>query len=172
MKGIRTPMTKLTDSASRIASSSDVGKRFYDIFLSSYPQFREFFASTDMRQQRKMLVNALILIEAYHRTKGERHRQYLRFLGTVHQQLGVEPVEYRLWRDSMLLALEKFHGDEWSARLAREWQSAMDEAIEVILSAYVAPGEAQGRCLPNAQAPLWNSQSFGSSEPNAGNLNA
>jgi hypothetical protein len=43
---------------------------------------------------------------------------------------------YPDWRDSMLICLEKCHGEEWSDGLATEWREAIDAVSEAMFRGY------------------------------------
>src|SRR5260370_12962919 len=66
---------------------------FYERLFTSFPQTRAFFASTDMKEQRKKLLGALALVIQNLR-KPEELTSALKGLGQRHVAYGVRPKHY------------------------------------------------------------------------------
>jgi hypothetical protein len=46
---------------------------------------------------------------------------------------------YPVWVESLLAALEQFHGKDWDAEAAGHWRAALDEATRLMLDGYRNP---------------------------------
>ena len=66
---------------------------FYERLFTNYPQTRAFFASTDMKEQRKKLLGALALV-IHNLRKPEALTSALKGLGQRHIKYGVRPEHY------------------------------------------------------------------------------
>ena len=102
---------------------------FYERLFRNYPQTKAFFASTDMKEQRKKLLGALILVIQNLR-KPEVLTSALKGLGHRHVAYGVRPEHYPIVGNILLETFADFHGDDWTP----EYHDAWAQAYEVICS--------------------------------------
>ena len=117
-------------------SGEQFGSSFYDIFFERCPKAAEYFKDTDMRRQSLVLTMALQLLAQYYASGFLSIEQYLQTIGTRHDDYGVPREMYTDWRDAMLAALEKFHGDQWNDALAKQWHEAIERSSEVMFRGY------------------------------------
>jgi|SRR5579863_2734066 len=102
---------------------------FYERLFTNYPQTRAFFASTDMKEQRKKLLGALVLVIQNLR-KPEVLTKALKGLGERHVHYGVRPEHYPIVGAILLETFADFLGDDWTS----EYQDAWAQAYEAICS--------------------------------------
>jgi hemoglobin-like flavoprotein len=128
------------DSLQRIFVSKQViGDLFYEALFARHPEIRPFFEGIDLRRQAVLLTMELSVIESYHRLRSPAVQLYLQYLGTKHQNRGIPPELYGSFRDTMLEVLQRFHGEDWTEELAKEWKTAIDDASAVMLKSYSKP---------------------------------
>jgi hemoglobin-like flavoprotein len=130
------------ESLESIMSSGETfGSSFYEIFFERCPAAKDHFDGTDMKRQSLVLTMALQLLEQYH-TKGFLSiEQYLQTMGARHVGYGVPKEMYVDWRESMLTAMERFHGNQWDDKLASQWGDAIELATDVMFRGYNDPGK-------------------------------
>jgi hypothetical protein len=51
----------------------------------------------------------------------------------------VLPELYPAWGEALLVALEQFHGDDWSDVVSRQWREAFEPARALMVVGYQAP---------------------------------
>lgn len=124
-------------SLQKILASDDLfGTMFYDTFFERCAEGKEYFAGMDMQRQALVLTMALTLIAQHHTHGYAAVEQYLRHLGGRHKDRTIPGELYPQWRESMLVALERFHGDDWSETLSDEWRTAIDGVSRSMLHGY------------------------------------
>ena len=127
----------ISESVQVLLSSKDrVIERFYERFLTQYPELKRHFESRDMRMQASMLTVALASVEAYYTHRFFATEHYLKVLGHRHYHEGVKPEDYPKFCSALLEVLQGFHGDDWSEPLENEWRRALDLAIATMLEGY------------------------------------
>ena len=114
-------------------------QKFYDIFLGRYPEVRPYFENVNLRHQATLLTMALIMVESHYSQSYPAITHYLHVLGHRHHQNGVKPEHFAKFRDCLLETLAEFHGEDWSAALAAQWQEAIDKAAGTMLEGYERP---------------------------------
>ena len=127
----------IQDSLDKILNTQDVfGEIFYDVFFDQYPEAETYFRGMDMHRQALVLTMSLKLVEEYSLNGYLAIEKYLEYLGNKHSDRGIPKELYPKWRDSMLVALKRFHGDEWTDALGSEWRLAIDGASDVLFRGY------------------------------------
>jgi hemoglobin-like flavoprotein len=119
-----------------LQSGDQFGASFYDIFFERCPKAAEYFKDTDMSRQSLVLTMALQLLAQYYANGFLSIKQYLQTIGTRHDDWGIPREMYTDWRDAMLAALEKFHGEQWNDALANQWREAIERATEAMFHGY------------------------------------
>jgi hemoglobin-like flavoprotein len=109
---------------------------FYLVFLDRYPDVRRHFEGVDLKHQGALLTMALMVIERHYTHSYAATELYLQYLGTKHKTRGIPIDLYPPFADAMLASLERFHGKDWSPELARQWQEALDKALETMILGY------------------------------------
>lgn len=128
---------EIHESLERILESEELfGSLFYEVFFQQYPEAAAHFDGIDMRRQALMLTMALTVIEQYYSKSYSAVEQYLQLLGSRHSDRSIPRDMYPKWSESMLTALERFHGDTWDEVLAGQWREALDQASRVMFRGY------------------------------------
>ena len=112
---------------------------FYERLFTNYPQTRAFFASTNMQEQRKKLLGALILVIQNLR-KPEGLTSALKGLGQRHVAYGVRPEHYPIVGAILLETFADFLGDDWTSETHDAWAQAYEAICSLMLEgASLAP---------------------------------
>jgi methyl-accepting chemotaxis protein len=109
-----------------------VSELFYQVFLNSCPEARSFFEKTNMSLQAMNLSIALILIERFHHVSYGAVEEWLKCLGSKHQDWGVPLELYQPFREALLETLKQHHGPDWGAEVEDQWRTAIDRASQVM----------------------------------------
>ncbi len=104
---------------------------FYERLFTRFPQVRAFFASTDMKEQRKKLLGALTLVIQNLR-KPEVLTSALKGLGQRHVAYGVRPEHYPIVGAILLETFADFLGERWTLEYHDAWAQAY-EAVSMIM---------------------------------------
>ena len=127
----------IQESLQQILSSKQAfGQQFYKKFFERCPEVMPFFADVNLDRQAVLLTMALLVIEKQHTSPFAAAEEYLRYLGTKHQQWNIPKPLYTAWTAVMLETLEHFLGDEWNESLAKEWEAAIARVIELMFQGY------------------------------------
>jgi len=130
----------IAESLHQIMKSERVfGTMFYDLFFGRCPEAKSYFDGVDMRRQALVLTMALQMMEQYHTHGYTAIDHYLRHIGHRHNDRAVPREMYTDWRDSLLAALEQFHGADWDDSLRQEWEGAIKAATEAMFRGYDEP---------------------------------
>ncbi len=105
---------------------------FYEQLFTRFPQTRAFFASTDMKEQRKKLLGALVLVIQNLR-KPEVLTRALKGLGERHVHYGVLPEHYPIVGAVLLETFADFLGDDWTPEYHDAWAQAYDVVCSIML---------------------------------------
>ena len=116
-----------------------LGDIFYLIFHEQFPEVQSYFSGVNLRVQATMLMNALQIVAAHRTNLHAATAEYLKILGHRHYVRGVPADLYPKFCDALLVALERFHGNDWNPELAEEWRETLDLGIRAMLTGYV-PG--------------------------------
>ena len=129
----------LHESIDRIlAEGTKLTDRFYELLLERHPEARALFDKKHMSTQSVMLSVALMVNKhSPDHPQGTRH--YLNVLGTRHLRAGVPRALYPAFTEVILVALEEFHGADWSEDLSRQWREATESAVQLVLEGYDHP---------------------------------
>lgn len=101
---------------------------FYDRLFSMYPETKELFANTDMIDQRKKLLGALVLVVDNLR-KPEVLGPALKTLGQRHRQMDVQQKHYPMVGAALLGTLQEFLGPKWTTELKNAWIEAYGAVV-------------------------------------------
>jgi hemoglobin-like flavoprotein len=105
---------------------------FYERLFTRFPQTRAFFASTDMLEQRKKLLGALVLVIQNLR-KPEVLTNALKGLGQRHVHYGVRPEHYPIVGAILLETFSAFLGDRWTSEYQDAWVAAYEVVCSIML---------------------------------------
>lgn len=133
---MNTVCDEVLESYHRCEASSGLFDSFYDIFFAKSPGIPPKFASTDMEQQ-KQIVMASVLMALRLRTGDPVARQYVQEIAKSHSRRGhnINAELYELWPDALCEAI-KMHDPRYTPQLEERWRQAMCPTIEVMISAY------------------------------------
>lgn len=127
----------LSESVQKIFGRDEiVADFFYTRFLDQYPEVQRFFEGVDLKDQALVLMMTLLIIDQYHHHKYIATERYLKLLGRRHQAMNIPADLFPLFRNCLLETLERFHGNDWEEQLCAEWQTAIDQVVEVMLTGY------------------------------------
>ncbi len=105
---------------------------FYERLFTRFPQTRAFFASTDMKEQRKKLLGALVLVIQNLR-KPEVLTSALKGLGQRHVKYGVRPEHYPIVGAVLLETFADLLGDDWTPAYHDAWAQAYEAVCALML---------------------------------------
>jgi nitric oxide dioxygenase len=105
---------------------------FYERLFTNYPQTRAFFSSTNMKEQRKKLLGALILVIQNLR-KPDVLTSALQGLGQRHVNYGVRPEHYPIVGTILLETFAEFLGDNWTPAYQDAWVQAYEAICSIML---------------------------------------
>ena len=104
----------LNESVDRIlVEGTTLTDRFYALLFQRHPEAEALFEKTHMSTQAVMLA-AAFMVNKFYPDYPLAARQYLNVLGTRHLRAGVPRELYPAFQDVLLVALEEFHGEDWS----------------------------------------------------------
>ena len=114
---------------------------FYERLFTHFPQTRAFFASTDMKEQRKKLLGALALVIQNLR-KPEVLTSALKGLGQRHVNYGVRPEHYPIVGGVLLETFADFLGERWTPAYQDAWAQAYETVCAIMLEGASVPTPA------------------------------
>jgi hemoglobin-like flavoprotein len=116
-------------------------RTFYERPFTHFPQTRAFFASTDMKEQRKKLLGALALVIQNLR-KPEVLTGALQGLGQRHVAYGVRPEHYPIVGAVLLETFADFLGERWTSAYHDAWAEAYNVVCAIMLEGTSMPTAA------------------------------
>lgn len=96
---------------------------FYADLFAREPGTRALFVGTDMAEQRKKLMDSLVLV-IENLENPDVLTGALRRLGARHEGYGVQPEHYGMVGTSLLAALERHLGAQWTPEARQAWTDA------------------------------------------------
>lgn len=130
----------IQDSLRRVLEKrDDLAALFYEVFFDRHPEAKPYFKDVNLKHQTVLLTMALMVVERHYKNGYLATELYLKYLGHKHHAREVPPELYPRWIESLLAALEKFHGPDWDAEAAGQWRAALDRATEVMMAGYHEP---------------------------------
>ena len=122
-------------SLERALSCNEFLDRFYDGFMNSSADIRQFFRNTDMAKLKRKLSTTLRLITmAADDSPGAD--MYLEYLGKYHRDIHVTEDLYDKWLDALINSVR--HCDpEYDDQLEQVWRNVINIGIQHMRKAYV-----------------------------------
>jgi hemoglobin-like flavoprotein len=114
---------------------------FYERLFTRFPQTRAFFASTDMKEQRKKLLGALALVIQNLR-KPDVLTSALKGLGQRHTAYGVLPEHYPIVGAILLETFASLLGERWTPAYHDAWAQAYEAICAIMLEGASLPAAA------------------------------
>ena len=105
---------------------------FYERLFTRYPQTRAFFASVDMKEQRKKLLGALTLV-IQNLKKPHVLTSALQGLGQRHGTYGFQPEHYPIVGTILLETFADFLGEKWTPAHHQAWAEAYGVITAIML---------------------------------------
>lgn len=105
---------------------------FYERLFTRYPQTRAFFASLDMKEQRKKLLGALMLV-IQNLKKPDVLTSALQSLGQRHVAYNVQPEHYPIVGTILLETFADFLGESWTPAYHQAWAEAYGVITTIML---------------------------------------
>lgn len=106
--------------------------KFYENLFSDYPQFEPLFARSDMSEQRKHLVRALMLTVENFRD-ADTVQDSLKPLGVRHATYGATQELYPLFCKTLLKTFEFYLGEDWTPEVNAAWTNAFDAIAQLMV---------------------------------------
>lgn len=127
------------DSLERCLSGEGFIEGFYDRFMHASPQIAEMFKHTDMDRQYRMLRSSIYLCMMAAKNLIQVRGRLVE-LGDRHNELGVRPLYYSFWLESLVAAVRVFD-PRFSDQIEDIWRTVMAPGIRVLISRYTGPDE-------------------------------
>ncbi|MDJ0901701.1 MAG: globin family protein [Xenococcus sp. MO_188.B8] len=105
---------------------------FYDNLFTANPEAKPLFAGTNMAEQKKKLLNSLVLVVENLRNP-EALDSALRGLGARHVKYGALPEHYPLVGSALLTTFEQYLDDKWTPEVKQAWVDAYGAISEIML---------------------------------------
>ena len=105
---------------------------FYENLFTANPEAKPLFANTNMAEQKKKLLNSLVLVVQNLRMPDVLNSS-LRGLGARHVKYGALPEHYPLVGSALLTTFEQYLGDKWTPDVKQAWVDAYGAISEIML---------------------------------------
>jgi hemoglobin-like flavoprotein len=135
--GIPTPENSvelLENSFAKVKpQASEFAQQFYNNLFTMYPEAKQLFASTNLKEQQKKLLASLVFVVDNLR-KPSALEGALKGLGARHVQYGALPEHYPLVGNALLTTFEQFLQSDWTPEVKQAWVNAYGDITEIMLS--------------------------------------
>ena len=105
---------------------------FYENLFTANPEAKPLFDTTNMAEQKKKLLNSLVLVVENLRQPDVLDKA-LRGLGARHVKYGALPEHYPLVGSALLTTFEQYLGDKWTSNVKQAWVDAYGAISEIML---------------------------------------
>jgi len=125
----------LIETWQKVLPMADAAARlFYDRLFEIDPTTRSLFQTTDLKDQRQKLVQALtVVVQSIDHM--EKLASTLADLGRRHAQYGVSKAHYDSVGEALLWTLEQGLGSAWTSQARAAWTSAYDMLADIMRGA-------------------------------------
>jgi nitric oxide dioxygenase len=106
---------------------------FYKNLFTAYPEAKPLFANTNMVEQKKKLLDSLVLV-VENLKQPDVLATTLRSLGARHVKYGALPEHYPLVGNALLTTFEQYLGDLWTPEVKQAWIDAYDAITKLALN--------------------------------------
>ena len=113
-------------------SADEFVASFYDNLFTANPEAKPLFDTTDMKAQKKKLLNSLVLVVENLREPKVLDSS-LRGLGARHVKYGALPEHYPLVGGALLTTFEQYLGEKWTPEVKQAWVDAYGAISEIML---------------------------------------
>ncbi len=111
---------------------TDFAETFYSYLFTAHPEAKPLFAHTNMPEQRKKLLDSLVLVIENVRTP-DALVSPLRGLGARHVKYGALPEHYPWVGEALLKTFEFYLGSNWTADVKQAWVGAYQTITQIML---------------------------------------
>ena len=105
---------------------------FYENLLAANPEAKPLFDTTNMAEQKKKLLNSLVLVVENLRMP-EVLDSALRGLGARHVKYGVLLEHYPLVGSALLTTFEQYLGEKWTPKVKQAWADAYEVLSQIMI---------------------------------------
>jgi hemoglobin-like flavoprotein len=110
----------------------DFAASFYQNLFTDYPQLQPLFAHTDMNEQGKHIIKALVLVVENLRQPDVLNNA-LKEMGARHLKYGTIQEYYPMVGASLLKTFEFYLGANWTSEVKQSWCDAYDAIASIML---------------------------------------
>jgi hemoglobin-like flavoprotein len=112
--------------------TTEFAASFYSNLFTDYPQVKPLFANSNMTEQGKHLMSALVLlIDNLH--KPDVLTETLKRLGAKHLKYGTIREHYPMVGKSLLKTFKSYLGTDWTLEVEESWTDAYEAISNVML---------------------------------------
>lgn len=111
---------------------------FYANLFADYPQTRAMFAGTNMEEQKKKLLGALVLVVDNLRNT-DTLADAVQRLGGRHAMYGVTPEHYGMVGGALLKTFEQHLGSQWTPDVKQAWVDAYGAIAGIMQQGATSP---------------------------------
>jgi hemoglobin-like flavoprotein len=123
----------LQESFGKVAPRADeFSDSFYKNLFSLHPEAKPLFATTDLKAQRKKLVDSLVLV-VNNLKNPDVLTSALKGLGARHVKYGALPEHYPLVGNALLMTFEQYLNADWTQETKQAWVDAYGAITELML---------------------------------------
>lgn len=122
--------------------ATEFAASFYENLFADYPQAKPLFAHTDMTEQRKHLIKALVLVVENLR-KPDVLSEALKQMGARHVNYGTLPQHYPMVVETSLKTFESYLGADWTPEVKQAWTDAYAAIVNMMLEGADDEGKSQ-----------------------------
>ncbi len=133
------------DSLERCLNNESFIPSFYERFIQASPQIRRLFQHTDMERQFRMLRSSIYMCMLAARSHIQA-RGHLTALGDKHSQLGVRPLYYSFWLESLIASVEA-HDPKYSDHVEGVWRAVMAPGVRMMIARYTGSADDESDAL-------------------------
>ncbi len=112
--------------------ATEFAASFYSTLFTDYPQVQPLFTHTDMNEQRKHLISALVLVIDNLR-EPDVLNDALKSLGAKHVNYGTIQEHYPMVGAALLKTFKSYLGDDWTPELKQAWMDAYQVISDIML---------------------------------------
>lgn len=153
----------LTSTFAALAPHADVwSARFYDELFQRHPHLKPMFAGADLEEQRRKLVQSLVIV-IRSLERPEALERLLHDLGGRHVDYGAAETDYPLVGTTLLDVLGEFAGPKvWTDDVAEAWTAAVGAVAAKMLEGAALKTSRQPVLIGAATASSGNTDSLSS----------
>lgn len=112
--------------------ATEFAASFYSNLFTDYPQVQPLFANTNMTEQQKHLVDALVLVIDNLRNP-DVLTHALKELGVKHLHYGTIREHYPIVGAALLKTFESYLGADWTPEVKQSWSDAYQAIASIML---------------------------------------